>query len=144
MSEDGENLALEAIKLSKCDLTTQMVQEFPELQGVVGGIYANAQGEKAEVAQAIREHYRPTNLEDQPPSSLIGVVVSLADKIDAVATGFAVGLAPTSSTDPFGLRRQANGIVKTLLHFEISIKLDASSRILCRALRARRLDRRSR
>jgi glycyl-tRNA synthetase beta chain len=103
---------LRAVELCKCDLTTQMVQEFTELQGVVGGLYARAQGEQEEVWQAIYDHYKPLNIEDQCPRSLAGAVVSLADKLDAVIAGFAVGLEPTGSSDPFGLRRGGNGIVK--------------------------------
>ncbi|HEY6290492.1 MAG TPA: glycine--tRNA ligase subunit beta [Terriglobia bacterium] len=104
--------ALRAIKLCKCDLTTQMVQEFTELQGIVGGLYAKAQGEREEVWQAIYDQYRPINLEDERPRSAVGAVVSLADKLDAVVAGFSVGLEPTGSSDPFGLRRAGNGIVK--------------------------------
>jgi glycyl-tRNA synthetase beta chain len=104
--------ALRAVELCKCDLTTQMVQEFTELQGVVGGLYARAQGEQEEVWQAIYDHYKPVNIEDQCPRSLVGSVVSLADKLDAVIAGFAVGLEPSGSSDPFGLRRAGNGIVK--------------------------------
>jgi glycyl-tRNA synthetase beta chain len=117
------DIVARAAKLSKCDLTTQMVQEFPELQGVVGGIYARAQGESEEVAQAIYDHYRPTGLEDAVPRTLAGAVVSLADKLDSVAGGFATGQAPSGSSDPFALRRQANGIVKVLLELPVPISL---------------------
>ena len=112
-----------AAKLSKCDLTTQMVREFPELQGVVGGIYARAQGEGEEVAQAIYDHYRPMGLEDRVPRTLAGAVVSLADKVDSVAAGFAIGQEPSGSSDPFALRRQANGAIKVLLELSIPIPL---------------------
>ena len=104
--------ALRAVDLCKCDLTTQMVQEFTELQGKVGGLYAKAQGEPEEVWQAIYDHYKPVNIEDECPRSLVGAVVSLADKLDAVVAGLSVGLEPTGSSDPFGLRRAGNGIVK--------------------------------
>ena len=103
---------LRAVRLSKCDLTTQMVQEFTELQGVVGGLYAKVQGEPPEVAEAIYDHYLPQGAEDRCPRSLVGAVVSLADKIDIVAAGFAVGLEPTGSSDPFGLRRAGNAVVR--------------------------------
>jgi len=106
--------ALRAIQLCKCDLTTQMVQEFTELQGVVGGLYATAQGEPEGVAEAIYDHYRPEGFEDRAPRSSAGAVVSLADKLDSVVGGFAVGQEPTGSSDPFALRRQANGIVKVI------------------------------
>lgn len=104
--------ALRAVELSKCDLTTQMVQEFTELQGVIGGLYARAQGEPAGVADAIYDHYRPAGLEDSCPRTRAGAIVSLADKFDSVVAGFAAGLQPTGSSDPFALRRAGNGIVK--------------------------------
>ncbi len=104
-----------AVELSKCDLTTQMVQEFAELEGVVGGLYAKAQGEPEEVATAIYDHYQPKSLEDSCPRSLAGAAVSLVDKLDSVVAGFAAGLKPSGSSDPFGLRRNGNGIIKVLL-----------------------------
>jgi glycyl-tRNA synthetase beta chain len=106
---------LRAVQLCKCDLTTQMVQEFTELQGIVGGLYASAQDEPREVAEAIYDHYLPVNVEDRCPRSMFGALVSLADKIDGVLAGFRVGLDPTGSSDPFGLRRQGNGIIKLLV-----------------------------
>lgn len=115
--------ALGGVQLCKCDLTAQMVQEFTELQGVVGGLYAREQGEPQAVADAIYDHYLPQGAEDQCPRSLVGAVVSLADKIDSVAAGFAVGLEPTGSSDPFGLRRAGNGIVKVLLEFQLKLPL---------------------
>ncbi len=115
---------MRAVELCKCDLTTQMVQEFPELQGVVGGLYARAQGEPAPVAEAIYDHYLPESLDDRCPRSLIGAVISLADKIDGVASGFALGLEPTGSSDPFALRRQGNGIIKVLLELSLALPLD--------------------
>ncbi|HUY13004.1 MAG TPA: glycine--tRNA ligase subunit beta [Terriglobia bacterium] len=114
------NYALRAVELSKCDLTTQMVQEFTELQGIVGGLYAAAQGEPQAVADAIYDQYRPVGLEGDLPRSLVGAVVSLADKIDSVVGGFLAGIEPTGSSDPFGLRRAGNGIVKVLVEREIA------------------------
>jgi len=114
---------LEAVQLCKCDLTTQMVQEFPELQGVVGGLYARAQGEKAEVADAIYDHYLPVAFEDRVPRGVVGAVVSLADKLDSVVGGFAVGHEPTGSSDPFALRRRGNGIIKVLLEHSLPLTL---------------------
>ncbi len=119
--QQGE--ALRAVELAKCDLTTQMVGEFPELQGVVGGLYAHAQGEPEPVAQAIYDHYLPQSMEDACPRSVIGAVVSLADKLDSVASGFAVGLEPTGSSDPFALRRAGNGTVKVLVELALPIPL---------------------
>jgi len=109
--------------LAKCDLTTQMVQEFTELQGVIGGLYAAAQGEAEEVHQAIYDHYKPEGLEDSCPRTKVGAVVSLADKLDSVIGGFAVGQEPTGSSDPFALRRQANGIVKVLVEHALPVAL---------------------
>jgi glycyl-tRNA synthetase beta chain len=115
--------ALRAVELAKCDLTTQMVQEFPELQGVVGGLYAQAQGEPAGVAEAIYDHYRPQGMEDRCPRSVAGAVVSLADKIDTLVGGFVVGHEPSGSSDPFGLRRCGNGIIKVLVEMSLPISL---------------------
>jgi glycyl-tRNA synthetase beta chain len=123
MDDVAAGHALRAVELSKCDLTTQMVGEFPELQGVVGGLYARVQGEPAEVAEAIYDHYRPEGLEDSGPRSLAGAVVSLADKLDSVAGGFAVGREPSGSSDPFALRRAGNGAVKVMVEFSMSLAL---------------------
>ena len=122
---------LRAVRLSKCDLTTQMVQEFTELQGVVGGLYAAAQGEPKDVADAIYDHYLPEGVEDKCPRSVVGAVVSLADKIDSVTAAFAVGNEPTGSSDPFSLRRQGYGVVKTILQASLPVSLEA---VLDRAL----------
>ncbi len=103
---------LRAIRLCKCDLTTQMVREFTELQGVVGGLYAREQGEPEAVADAIYDHYKPANVGDACPRNKVGAIVALADRLDSVVAGFAVGLEPTGSSDPFGLRRAGNGIIK--------------------------------
>ncbi|HEX5484268.1 MAG TPA: glycine--tRNA ligase subunit beta [Terriglobia bacterium] len=115
MNGEERRDALRAVELCKCDLTTQMVQEFTELQGVIGGLYAKAQGEPEGVAAAIYDHYRPAGLEDACPRSVAGDVVSLADKLDSVVAGFSAGLEPTGSSDPFGLRRAGNGIVKVMV-----------------------------
>jgi glycyl-tRNA synthetase beta chain len=112
-----------AILLSKCDLTTQMVQEFPELQGVVGGLYAEAQGEPKDVSDAIREHYLPQGFEGSPPKTLTGALLSFIDKFDAVLAGFAAELEPKGSNDPFAMRRNAAGIIKVLLEYNLSIDL---------------------
>ncbi len=114
---------LRAVELAKCDLTTLMVKEFPELQGIVGGLYASAQGDARETSDAIYDHYLPQTLDGPSPRSIFGAAVSLADKLDGVVGGFAVGLEPTGSSDPFALRRQGNGIIKVLLEFSISIPL---------------------
>lgn len=114
---------LRAVDLAKCDLTTQMVQEFTELQGIVGGLYARAQGEPDDVAKAIYDHYRPQGVDDSPPSTRLGAIVALADKLDSVASGWGAGLEFTGSSDPFGFRRLGNGIVRTVLEFGLRIPL---------------------
>jgi glycyl-tRNA synthetase beta chain len=123
MSHGEAEHVLRAIELCKCDLTTQMVKEFTELQGIVGGLYAAAQGEPEEVHQAIYDHYKPEGLEDTCPRSKVGAVVSLADKLDSVVGGFATGHEPSGSSDPFALRRQGNGIVKVLVECALPLAL---------------------
>ncbi|MCW5963809.1 MAG: glycine--tRNA ligase subunit beta [Bryobacterales bacterium] len=103
-----------AALLSKCDLTTELVKEFTELQGVVGGLYAEYQGESIEVSQAIYYQYRPVSMEDEIPPTLLGQVISLADRSDTLAKCFEIGLIPKGSSDPFALRRSAQGVVKIL------------------------------
>jgi len=115
--------SMRAISLCKCDLTTQMVQEFPELQGIVGGLYGRAQGENQVVHEAIYDHYLPLGAEGKSPRSIVGAVVSFADKLDSVVSGFAIGREPTGSSDPFALRRQANGLVKVTLEYLLPINL---------------------
>jgi glycyl-tRNA synthetase beta chain len=117
---------LRAVELCKCDLTTQMVQEFTELQGVIGGLYTRVQGEAREVAEAVYDHYRPASAEDICPQSTVGAVVSLADKLDSVVAGFSVGLEPTGSSDPFGLRRAGNGVVKLCIDALPGVDLGAT------------------
>ncbi len=131
LSEEERAQSLRAIFLSKCDLTTQMVGEFPELQGVVGGLYARAQGEPEAVADAIYDHYKPQNVEDACPRSAVGAVVSLADKLDSLVAGFAAGLEPTGSSDPFGLRRAGNGIIKVAVEALPELDLLALLRAAC-------------
>jgi glycyl-tRNA synthetase beta chain len=119
------NTCKRAALLSKCDLTTEMVKEFTELQGVVGGLYAREAGEPPEVWRAVYEHYKPAGMDDEVPSTLEGQVVSLADKIDTLRGCFAVGLMPTGSRDPFALRRAAQGAVKILIEGKFRAKLTA-------------------
>jgi len=106
--------AARAAELAKCDLTTELVKEFTDLQGVVGGLYARAQGEPAEVADAIYDHYKPESMEDRSPRTPAGALVALADKLDTLAGCFSIGLKPSGSSDPFALRRAAQGVVKIL------------------------------
>src|SRR5229473_806176 len=112
-----------AAELAKCDLATEMVREFTELQGIVGGLYAKAQGELEEVAWAIYDHYRPASPEDAIPRNLTGCAVALADKLDSLAGCFAVGLVPSGSSDPFGLRRAALGVVRVILERKLPVSL---------------------
>ena len=120
-----------AALLAKTDLTTELVKEFTELQGIVGGLYANVQPldedlkpeVQAEVAKAIYDHYKPESMEDEVPRTVEGAVLSIADKADSIAGMFALGLVPSGSKDPFALRRQANGIVKTIAEHKLPFRL---------------------
>ena len=109
--------------LCKADLVTGMVGEFPKLQGIVGREYARLSKERPEVAEAIYEHYLPGFAGDRLPSSPIGDIVSIADKMDTIVGCFGVGLLPTGTADPFGLRRQALGIIRIILEKKYSISL---------------------
>ncbi len=123
-----------AAELAKCDLATEMVREFTELQGIVGGLYARAQGEPAEVADAIYDHYRPAGLDDPVPRNLTGCAVALADKLDSVVGCFAVGIVPTGSSDPFALRRAALGVVKIILEKKLPVSLSLAVGAAAKAL----------
>lgn len=114
--------ARRAALLCKVDLMTEMVKELTELQGVMGGLYARADGEPEAVAQAIYEHYLPQSMEDAIPSSPHGQLLSVADKLDTLEGCFGIGMIPTGSKDPFALRRAAQGVVKILV--EARLKLD--------------------
>jgi len=112
-----------AALLAKTDLTTDMVKEFTELQGLVGGLYAEYQDEGKEVAEAIYDHYLPTSMEAPNPRTLPGQVLSIADKLDTLKECFNVGMMPTGSKDPFALRRAAQGVVKILFKERLPIAL---------------------
>jgi glycyl-tRNA synthetase beta chain len=107
--------ATRAAHLAKADLVTAAVVEFTDLQGVMGGYYAQSSGEAPEVAQAIVEHYRPRYSGDEPPSTDAGRIVAIADKMDTIAGIFSAGMAPTGSADPFALRRAAIGVLQMLV-----------------------------
>lgn len=111
---DKVELIKRASRLCKADLLTEMVGEFPGLQGIMGREYALAQGENVEVARSIAEHYLPRHADDALPETDIGMVLSLADKFDLIAGCFSAGLIPTGSQDPYALRRQAQGIIRIL------------------------------
>jgi glycyl-tRNA synthetase beta chain len=123
-----------AAELAKCDLATEMVREFPELQGIVGGLYARAQGEPDEVADAIYDHYRPVGLTDPIPRNVTGCAVALADKLDSIAGCFTVGVVPTGSSDPYALRRAALGIVKIILERKLPVSLSLAVGAAAKAL----------
>jgi glycyl-tRNA synthetase beta chain len=116
LSEDEEHInhALEAARMAKCDLRTLMVGEFPELQGIMGGEYLKHEGAHEDVWMAVKEHYRPISADDAIPSTPMGCLLSLCDKLDTVAGCFAVGLIPSGSKDPLALRRAGQGIVRIL------------------------------
>jgi len=121
-----------AASLAKTDLTTELVKEFTELQGIVGGLYASVQeldpdlpdGTRQLIAQTIYDQYKPESMEDSVPRSVEGAILSIADKADSIAGMFSLGLQPTGSKDPFALRRQANGIVKTIAEKKLPLSLN--------------------
>ncbi len=119
----GDAQAVRAAELSKTDLTTELVKEFTELQGVVGGLYARAQGESEAVAQAIYEHYKPVSMDDSIPATQAGRILSIADKLDTLRGCFQIGLIPSGSKDPFALRRAAQGIVKIIVEGGMKLEL---------------------
>lgn len=124
LMETNELDAQRAAYLCKADLTTSMVFEFTELQGTMGYYYANISGEKKEVSNAILEHYLPRFSGDEVAKSKLGVVLSLADKFDALAGFFAVGIKPTGSQDPYALRRTALGILNTLIENKLLLSTE--------------------
>ena len=113
----------EAARLAKTDLTAELVKEFTELQGVVGGLYARAQGVSETAAAAIYDQYRPVGMEDRVPRTVEGALLAMADKADTIAGMFGLGMEPTGSKDPFALRRAANGIVKILAESALPLTL---------------------
>lgn len=121
----GDTDAQRAALLCKCDLTTEMVKEFTDLQGVVGGLYAKAQGEPEAVSRAIYEHYQPVSMDGDIPETREGQIVALADKLDTLRECFRIGMMPTGSKDPFALRRAAQGVVKILVEAALDYRLDS-------------------
>jgi glycyl-tRNA synthetase beta chain len=113
----------EAARLAKADLTSELVKEFTELQGVVGGLYARAQGFSDATATAIYDQYLPKSMEDAVPRTVEGRLLALADKADTIAGMFGLGLEPTGSKDPFALRRAANGVVKILAENAVALPM---------------------
>ena len=122
--------AQRAASIYKFDLVTNMVGEFPELQGIMGEIYALKQGETLEVAQAIREHYMPTSADGELPSSVPGALLAVADKLDTFLSFTAAGMLPTGSNDPYALRRQVMGLVQILAAFDWNIEIEDFTKLL--------------
>ncbi len=112
-----------AAELAKADLVTDMVGEFPELQGIMGRYYAQHDGEAADVAEAIADHYRPRFAGDELPSNHVGCAVALADKLDTLVAFFGIGEKPTGDRDPFGLRRAALGVLRLLMERQLPLEL---------------------
>jgi glycyl-tRNA synthetase beta chain len=115
----------QAAQLAKADLLTDMVGEFPELQGIMGGYYARHDGLPAEIADAIEDHYKPRFAGDALPRNPVGVVVALADKLETLAGLFGIGQLPTGDKDPFALRRHALGVIRMLVERDLPLDLDA-------------------
>jgi len=121
---DHREDAVRAARLAKVDLLTEMVGEFPSLQGIIGGEYARLDGESEAVAIAVREHYMPVRAESAVPNTLVGAVVGLSDRLDTLVGCFAIGERPTGNKDSFGLRRQAIGLINIIRGLNISFSLE--------------------
>jgi glycyl-tRNA synthetase beta chain len=119
-AKEDKKPVTEAAELCKVDLVTEMVREFPSLQGKMGGLYAREEGYPLPVYKAIYEHYQPLGLEDASPSTMTGAILSIADKLDAVIGAIGVGLEVSGSKDPFGVRRNAQGVCKVILEKKMS------------------------
>ena len=133
----GSAAAQRAALLAKCDLTTDMVKEFTDLQGIVGGLYARVQNEPNEVWRAIYDHYKPTSMEGEIPSTPEGRLLSLADKWDTLTSWLAIGPAPTGSKDPFALRRAAQGVVRIIVEGKMTFNFPAANDALREFMRDR-------
>src|SRR5262249_57391789 len=114
--------------LARCDLVTLMVGELPELEGEMGAAYALAQGVDPAVAAAIREHYQPRGAADATAPTDAGALVAVADRLDTLVGGFAIGLTPTGAADPYGLRRACLGVLRTLLDRGLPLRLSDAFR----------------
>ncbi len=113
----------DAARLAKTDLTAELVKEFTELQGIVGGLYARAQGHGETVAETIYSQYTPASMDDRIPTTVEGQLLGLADRMNTIVDMFAIGLEPTGSKDPFALRRAANGVIKILAESSLPIEI---------------------
>jgi len=112
---------LQAVEIAKADLLTEMVREFPSLQGKIGGLYARKEGCPAGVWQTVYEHYQPVGLDDNSPASLPGALLSIADKLDSIVGAIGIGVEVSGSSDPFGLRRNAHGVCKVILDKKLNL-----------------------
>jgi glycyl-tRNA synthetase beta chain len=133
----GSPEAQRAALLAKCDLTTDMVKEFTDLQGIVGGLYAKAQGEPEEVSRAIYDHYKPLSMDGEIPSTESGRIVALADKWDTLIECFRVGMVPSGSRDPFALRRAAQGVVRIIVEGKVDFRFEEGDAHLVNFMRDR-------
>ena len=124
LDENGIKTVRRIAELCKADLTTKMVFEFPELQGVIGKEYARLSGEDPKVAQGILEHYLPRSAEDEVPKSLEGAVSALADRLDSIVGAFSAGYIPTGSEDPYGIRRAVHGVIRIVIEKKLDLLLD--------------------
>jgi glycyl-tRNA synthetase beta chain len=142
LGEGGERKGdvARAARLCKCDLVTLMVGEFGELQGHMGRAYALAQGERREVADAIRDHYKPVGANDDVAQGAVSAIVALADRFDTLAGCFAVGLSPTGAADPFALRRACIGALRTLLDRGYALSFDTMVGLAYDGLEGKKLD----
>lgn len=117
-----------ATRLAKVDLLTHMVGEFPELQGIMGRIYAGLQGEDTEIARAIEEHYLPTGGDGRLPETDLGALIAIADKVDSLTSFFSVNITPTGNLDPYALRRQSLGVIRIMIDRKLCIPLEEAMR----------------
>ena len=124
LDDETATAATRAVELAKCDLTTEMVGEFPELQGKIGGLYAAAQNASGEVADAIYDHYLPVGASGPIPRSVAGRIVSLADKLSTLGGMFGLGLIPTGSKDPLALRRAAYAVIRIVIEGRLPLDID--------------------
>jgi glycyl-tRNA synthetase beta chain len=134
------DVARHGARLSKCDLVSLMVGEFPELQGDMGASYARAQGTSAEIADVIKEHYRPKGASDACAPTDAAALVAIADRVDTLVGCLSIGLVPTGSADPFALRRAALGILRTMLDRRFDLSIDAMARAAHGAFAGKALD----
>jgi glycyl-tRNA synthetase beta chain len=123
-SPDETHTVATAALYAKCDLTTDLVKEFTELQGIVGGLLARKEARSEEIATAIYDHYKPESMESESPRTIAGALVSLADRLDTLAGCFGVDLEPTGSKDPFALRRAAQGVIRIVVDHKLEMPLN--------------------